>query len=463
MRDVSTSGPHPLSVRTYRTMTGPTGTWQTLRLLLREARSVADYKEDIFRYVTLRYSEHQADELRDKMKSLRFGDFRQYVATEFMDSGLDAKVDALAKAAVAAHAARQATPTAPDDPRHVRGPSGRTFTDPKDAAKRQARIDAMKKARSDAGTGGMDALRQLMSPGRSGTHAVGTAGQHRPKQQPSVAAGMIPDRSADDLKKMRVARSGIVRAQRLVDKETREKGAAAGEKLAKTLGVPTTAERTTVHPDTGEKRIQVWGPDRVFKHMDSDSAPVDDDDDLDAAPPFLRGVAGQADINRAVSLRGADLGTARTDAARKAQSQRRAADAVAGRIDPERLEKIKAGILQRNAASTKVGPDRPGSFHGERWKPHGREQQQPTARPDQMTGNWVHGMVTVNPKHTGKEAIWNDHAGVWQLPSVFASAEAERGAAMRTAPPAKDDFEDDERTVQDVNADIDGDSEDDRG
>ena len=242
-----------------------------------------------------------------------------------------------------------------------------------------------------------------------------------------MAAGVYPSQSADDLKRMRIARSGVVRAQREVDKETREKGVAAGEKLARSLGVPTTAERTTIHPDTGEKKIQVWGPDRVFKHVDTDRHDVegDSEEDLANAPAFLRGIAAQAGPSRSVSLKGANSpGT--SDADRRAQSHQRAKDASANRIDPDRLEKIKRGILNRNAAPTKLGPDRPPSFDGEVWKPHGRERDTLVSRPDQATGNWIRGKMTMNPKNTGGELVGLD--GKWVAPSVYASNMAQRKA-----------------------------------
>ena len=380
-----------------------TGTWQLLRSLVVEARSVNDYKEDIFKYMTQRYGEHASDELREKMRGSSFRDFKEYAAFNYFDSKLDGLINTLAQKAIAVHRAKQA-PRPEETPDHKVGPSGRTFTDPTGAAERQARIDAMRQARN-AATGGGDATKALMTPSNKVTgHAVGSAGQNQPKQQPSVAAQIRPQMTAQDVKDRGITRSGLVKAQREVDRETREKGVAAGEKLAKQLGVPTTAERTTEHPDTGETRIQIWGPDRVFKHMDTDRNP-----DAKAA----------------------------TDSDRRAQSHKRALSAQSGSIDQDRIEKIKRGLLQRNAAATKLGPDRPGSFHGERWKPHGREEEVPMSRPDKATGNWIRGKATVNPSKTGQESIWNKYDKEWQLPSVFASREAERGAKM--PPPSRGD------------------------
>lgn len=400
-----------------------TGTWQILRSLLSEARSLSDLKEDIFKYMVRRYGEHAADELREKMKGLPFKEFKRHAAVEYLDPKLDGLIDDMARTAITLHKSRQAaSPEA--SPGRTTAPSGRTFSDPEAASDRQARIDAMRQARTSP-EGGQSAAQALMTPGKGGAHAVGSAGQHQPKQQPSVAAGIEPQQTNPNVRKNQ-SPSGLVRAQREVDKETREKGVAAGVKLARELGVPTTAERTTEHPDTGEKSIQIWGPDRVFKHMDIDRSPG--------------GPGGK------------------TDAERKAQAHRASKFAQAGQIDPDRLEKIKRGLLKRNAAPTKLGPDRPGSFHGERWKPHGREEDVPMSRPDPATGNWVRGSRTMNPKDTGLEFIWNKYTGKWQSPSVFAAQEAERGAQMKargvglrgpaSQGPASDQDFGDERTQQ---------------
>ncbi len=393
-----------------------TKAWQLLRSLL-EARSVNDFKEDIFKYMTRRYGEHAADELRDRMTSLPFKEFKRHASTEYFDPKLDGLIDTMAKQAIAVHKAKQsAAPEA--GPGKTVSASGRSYVDPASAADQDAKIAAMRQARA-AAAGGDEAARTLMTPGHGGGHAVGSAGQNRPKPQPSVAAGIRPQNPSDDPNVGHVPKSGLVKAQREVDKETREKGVAAGEKLAKRLGVPTTAERTTVHPDTGDKSIQIWGPDRVFKHMDVDRG---------GATPGM------------------------SDAERKAQSHKRARFAQAGQIDPDRLDKIKRGILQRNAAPTKLGPDRPPSFDGERWKPHGRETRVPSFRPDPMTGNWVHGTRVANPKDTGAELI--GLGGKWVTPSVYASNVAQRKAHGITAEPgsgpdADQDFGD-EKTQSDA-------------
>lgn len=399
-----------------------TGTWQFLRTLVIEARSTSDYKDDIFKYVIQRYGEHQADQLRDAMKSMKFGEFRKHAAMEFMDSKLDGKIEALAKAALTAYRARQGDKQEPQAGQ-TSARSGKIYTDPEAEDERSAKIDAMRQARAQP-AGGQSAAKALMTPrkatGGKPTHAVGSAGQHQPKTQPSIAAGVQPQYSADELKKMRIGRSGLVRAQREVDKETRTKGPAAGDKLAKSLGVPSTVERTSVHPDTGQKTVQIWSPDRVLRHMDPDQNP----------------------------------------------------DRQAGGGEKlDRTELIKRGMLRRSAAPKpgQLGPNRPGSFHGERWKPHGREEEEPAGIPNQATGNWMHFKRQVDPKHTGREVIWNAHVGEqfpgtkgeWQLPSVFASSEAERGAKMRAgqAPP-EGEFGEEEPTQQDAPAFDDEDDED---
>jgi hypothetical protein len=416
-----------------------TGTWRFLRTILSEAeyhgygkgqkpnprklRAPSDAKEDIFKYVVQRYGEHEADELRSAMKSMKFGDFRKHVMMQFSDPQLDGKIEDLAKSAIQAYRARQGGGQPEPQAGQTAGRSGKIYTDPEAEDERSAKIDAMRQARAQP-AGGQSAAKALMTPkkatGEKPTHAVGSAGQHQPKAQPSIDAGVQPQYSADELKRMRIAKSGLVRAQREVDKETRIKGPAAGDKLAKSLGVPSTAERTSVHPDTGQKTVQIWSPDRVLRHMDPDRNP----------------------------------------------------DRQAGGGEKlDRTELIKRGMLRRSAAPKpgQLGPNRPGSFHGERWKPHGREEEVPAGIPNQATGNWMHFRRQVDPKHTGREVIWNAHVGEqflgtrgeWQLPSVFASSEAERGAKMRAgqAPP-EGEFGEEEPTQQDAPA---FDDEDDEG
>jgi hypothetical protein len=70
--------------------------------------------------------------------------------------------------------------------------------------------------------------------------------------------------------------------------------------------------------------------------------------------------------------------------------------------------------------------------------------------PNQATGNWMHFKRQVDPKHTGREVIWNKHTGEWELPSIFASKEAERGAKMQQR--GAGDFSEDEPTQQDTPA-----------
>lgn len=418
-----------------------TGTWQLLRSidfrLIREAKTLESVQDKIWTFISRRYSEHEADTAKNQLKSLGFRAWKQWIASEYMNSDLNDLVDDFGKTAAAVHRARKELAGSGEEEgpgaAGVVGSSGRQYMSPEDAEERQARIDAMRQARG-APAGGKTAAQTLMTPGRGGGHAVGTAGQHRTKQQPSVAAGFQPQRSAAELKKMRTSKSGVVRAQRNVDRETREKGIAAGEKLAQELGVPTTAERTIENPDTGEKTIQVWGPDRVLKHTDIDVRPLPG---LSTRQP------------RVTSMAGGDVRGAKTDAERLAQAQRSAKFASAGIMDPERLEKIKRGILRRNRAPSKVGPDRSGSFHGERWKPHGREEEIAVSRPDLATGKYVRGSMMQNPASTGQEVIWNKYDQEWQQPSVFSSREAERGAKMKAGaaePEPSGDFEDDEKT-----------------
>lgn len=380
-------------------MTGP---WQILRALLEaekrfhgyepgqapreRQKTAAEYKNELVKLITRRFGEHEADEVMADMRRLGgFKAFRDHIATKYMSDEINKIVTNMGKAAADA-AAKRAGPAKKDDPDvpgAARGSSGKQYVDPELKGQKQASIDQMRAMRAGAGAGGTQAAQALMSPSKGGGHAVGSAGAGQPKPQPSQATQIVPQRDVDPTTGARLMpRSGIVAAQRKVDRLTKEKGAKEGDRLAATLGVPTTAERTKRDPDTGEESVQIWGPDRVAKFMDPDAQPV----------------AGK-------SMKGAD-------------PRRKPSEPVS------RTDLIKMGALQRSAASQKLGPDRPGSFPGERWKPHGREGEKMVSRPDAATGNWIRGKMPVDPKHTGQEVVWDGEK--WVLPSVWAAKAGER-------------------------------------
>lgn len=352
------------------------GAWTTLRTFLIEAKSAATLKAVIMRYIMRRYGENEADEFAADMKRMDWKSFKRHIGLKYMDSNLDSMMQQMAQAArVQAHGGsdpdkKSASASA------VKGPSGRVFASYDDEEDKQAKIDAMRAARA-AALKGTPTPAPLMNPNKTATHAVGTAGTLKPKDQPSVAAGIRPQ----DIKPNQRggARSGLIDAQRQVDRATKEKGEAEGNRIAKLLGVPTTSQRTAVDPETGKKRVQIWPPDRVMKFMDPDQNP-------DISPS--------------------------SDAEKRAKAIARGK----GELDSDRVELIKRGMLSRMKAGGENDaskPKFPGNFHGERRKRHGMSRDKLISRPDQATGNWKRSMGTEDPSKTGIEWLWDDNKQEW--------------------------------------------------
>lgn len=345
-----------------------------------EARSASDYKNQLYNYIAQRYGEHEADTVMDDIKRMGFKSFKQHMATKFVDSKVDHLVKSMGDAAVAAINARKAAenpPSKKDEP----SDKERTFIDPETAADKASKIDAMRAARNNK------SYTPPPTPKGSG-HSLG---QLPIKDQPSQTAGIQAQKIEPNIRGG--ARSGLVNAQRHVDKVTKEKGAAEGEKLAKMLGVPSTKDRTVRDEETGEEKVQVWNVDRVMKFLDAD----------------------QRDPEEFHS---------KSDSEKRAAAAKSAKNTAAGKIDPDRLEKIKQGILQRNAAPKKLGPDHEGSFDGEVWKPSGREGETVGMRADPVTGNFIRFKQAVNPKRTGNELQWLKSKKQWVEPSVYAAEKA---------------------------------------
>ncbi len=369
------------------------GPWLTLRSFLVEAKSASDYRNDLIRFMTKRYGEHEVDQMLKSASSMSAAEWRKHMAMEYMSDEIDGIISNMFQAHQSAANAKKERGRGPEVPKSkdaTQGPSGRQYVEPGSAAEKQAKIDQMRQARASVGNA-QDAGASLLKPSTTQGQKMGTAGQNQPRPQPTVAAGVVaPEEPAGQ----RISRSGLVRAQRAVDKETAEKGEKAGEILAKRLGVPTTAERTAVDDESGERRVHVWGPDKVLKHMDPDK-----------------------------SGRGAAPAVPGTDAiaTKRAQSHARAKDTEAGRLSPDRIAMIKQGILKRNAAdpSGKVGPGYPGKQHGQHWQPHGMSTPVGVSRKDMATGNYIRGHVMKGPEHTGQGTTWDANKGEWVTDQEF--------------------------------------------
>lgn len=386
--------------------------WNILSGLIAEAdekqpklRAPTFYRDALLRLILNRYGEHELDTFRDAMKSASsFKDWRQQVGMKYMSAEIDGLIGTMHQASIAAKRAKdheQGGDKAkiPGTSGGVRGSSGKQYLSPDDYDDKQSKIDAARQARASVGADN-SAAASLMTPNTKQGHTMGTAGQNQARPQPSVDAGIAPQSDDGERKS---PKSGLVKAQKEVDRETKDNGEEAGNALAARLGVPTTADRTSIDHETGQKRARIWPPDKVLDFM-AGERPI----------PGDRNDAG----DKTVSIHGADA-VRKTDADRKAQSHARAKSAMnpdpSKRIDPDRLDKIKRGLIKRNAAPSadKIGPDRPGRHHGDRWKPHGREQERTTARPDPVTGNFSYGKMKVDPKHTGAEAVWDEPSQRW--------------------------------------------------
>lgn len=387
------------------------GTWQILESLLEadddkryhggpprqeKPKSAAEYRSALLKHITRRYDENEADKvdslLKAAMQRKDFSEFQKKMAMDYMSPEIDSIVKGMAKAGSPEKAPSDKSKD-PDNKSAVRGPSGRQYMGPEDKADIDAKINAMRAARANAGTAPLPA-----SNPRTGKPDIGTAGQNTPQQQPSVAAGVRPAMSAADLKNLRINKSGLVKAQQMVDRETKAKGPDAGTRLAKRLGVPSTQDRTVKDEETGDTKVVIWGPERVLKFMDSDNA-------------HLPGLSPQQP--RAASMQGTDLKPGKSDAERKAQAHAGAKARDAGDIPADRLDKIKAGMLSRSGApSGEQGrPSRPPSFDFEVFRPHGVSTEVPVNRPDPATGQWMRGKRTVDPSKTGTQ--WNGYKGKW--------------------------------------------------
>jgi hypothetical protein len=210
-----------------------------------------------------------------------------------------------------------------------------------------------------------------------------------------VAAGIVPQRHDPD----REPKSGIVAAQREVDRMYRDGDKEGSMRTAGQLGVPPSEER--FHYDRsgqlsrdagGKPRIVVWDPDRVFKWRKADSR------HLDVNP----------NNPRSVSMQGAEP--------------------LPKGDRPDRVDLIKRGLAKRNVGAdptaAQLGPKRPGSFDGEVWQPHGRSGEERTMRPDPITGNFVFGKREIDPSKTGGKLVWHKDSGKWVQPSEYAALKA---------------------------------------
>lgn len=375
--------------------------WRILEsLFLTEAKDAAYYRDQLIRRVQRKYSQHEADELVRHMQTLSPKEFQEYVEMLFVSPELNGLTKSMIDAERLRHPEKAGRGDLPTHSRSTDKGSGEASEPIPQRPDRTRSVDSPLHGPP----------RTSVIPGEKPSHAVGSAGQNAPRTQPTVAAGIIPQKHDPD----RQPRSGVVSAQREVDRLYKDGDKDGALRLAKQLGVPSPEER--FHYDRsgqlsrdpgGRPRIVVWGPDRVFKWQKADSQHLKLDPE--------RG--------RAVSMQGVDA-KEKSDSERRQQAHSRARDAAAGRIDPDRMDLIKRGILKRDkaGAAAQVGPKRPPSFDGEVWQPHGRSEEERTMRPDPITGNFTFGKRDTDPSKTGGKLI--GLGDKWLTPSEYAATRA---------------------------------------
>lgn len=316
-----------------------------------KAKSTGEYKDELLRYVTHHYSEHDADDVAANMQRLSPQALQQYLDQHYVDPEMNAIVKKMVDVAIAANPrlAGKGEPKARQQ----------YTTASSSADKGSGEAEPIPQRPDRAGTGFSPPSKPstTIAPGEKPVHAVGSAGQHRPKPQDSVAQGIAPIKMQPGQ-----TRSGLVASQKEVDRLTAAGETQRADALARKLGIPTSAERKN---DDG--KVVVWSPDRVLRFMSPDNNP-------------------------------------KADAERKAS---------AAKDEPiTRMDLIKHGLLQRQGAGTNK-PTFKGKFQGQVWSPHGQSYMKNTARPDQATGNFAYGKTLVDPSKTGDKLVWDKASDDW--------------------------------------------------
>lgn len=394
--------------------------WKLLeRLLLREARGAAHYRDELFKHVSKQYGEHEAREMMGWMQRMSPQEFQQYVGLHFVDDTVDELTRSMIATGVASDPEKagigSSSPRAPGSIQVGGGPSSSKGTIGKEPIP----------SRPSGKTGpsplhGPPATR--VAPGEKPVHAVGTAGQHSKKDAEFMRPGITqgPKSSQGYLAQVHNPdedpKFGLVAAQKAADRLYKADRKDQAIALARQTGVPSPEERLMFDDEGrpildagGNQRIAVWSPDRVLKFMDADRQ------DLEVDP----------EAGRATSMAGTRL------------PQRPGPDEKPF----SRLDMIRMGLAKQAVGAAtpkdKAGPGRPPSFDGEVWHPHGREGEKRTMRPDPVTGNWTFGKRQVNPKDTGQKLVGllpgrSGKPYEWLLPSEYAAAKADMaGVSVR--------------------------------
>lgn len=424
-----------------------------------KAKSAEEYKDELRRYVTHHYSEHDADDVVANMQRLSPQAFQHYLDQHYVDPGMNGIVKKMIDAAVGAHPDKVAAGA-----RGFGRPSYPTSSSSSDKGSGEPDPIPQRPGRGAVDSPLHSKPSKVVAPGEKPVHAVGSAGQNQAKIQPSATSGIIPKRH-DPHDPSSLPRSGVVMAQKEIDRLAKAGETAKSDALARRLGVPTSAERTN-----SDGKTVVWSPDRVKRFMDSDRSSKDpahvQDDDDEPTSWDSKSLDRLGDIDR--------------------QNQAAKADRLAKDEPISRTDLIKHGILQRQAAGV-IKPKFKGTVIGQRWRPHGQSYWKNTARPDAATGNFAHGKTLIDPSKTGAEVVWDgdDWVPAEQFDSSSSKDVAKRawkasqhpptrgkhsgGSAVHTGSPeaiprhlrpepekqepgSNDDFEDDDPTDPDIKA-----------
>lgn len=393
--------------------------------------STRELKTKLIRFIMKRYDEHTADEIQDLLKNT--GDsvkdlllFRNKMLIRFMDDDMDELIGKIVdskKSEEPAEPAEKEKNSKVVSGGVVKGSSGKNYISTADVEEKEKKIAAIRAVRDSEKRDDFEATKKLLnrgddidaqdrSPGLTADPRVSWASRAArysssgpkvpaplkpnkqshtitsPKQFPVNQQTTIPGNIKIDKITKSDTKSGIISAQRAVDKLTKDEGPAKGDSMAAALGVPTTAQRTTVDDD-GKKSIQIWTVDRVTKFMDPDHGNAQN-----SAKPM------------------------------------------------DRTELVKYGVVKRVAQASNIGPDFEGTFHGQRYTRSGREQSKMRSAPSKITGNNIRFKAQINPNKTGDSVIWDANQRKWVQPSEFMAKNADKSS--------NNDFEDDDKTDPDI-------------
>ena len=411
-------------------------------LSLIEAKGPSDYRDELLRYIERRYSENDADETRTLLRQLagqRGGasEFKRQLSVKYLDEKIDDLIGKMIGAGIAVkNAQRDASTSKPEKKeksgKEIRVKSDRQFIDPETAAEKDAAIAAIRAQRDSIGKGfsGGPAKKEF-DPKKDRWHDVGTAGAGLPQKPQKLGfanpkSGETQEVDVDDVKphdpkdRAKPSKSGIVDAQKQVDRLTKQKGVIAGDALARRLGVPSTADRTTVD-EMGNENVAIWSPDRVTKFLDVDNR-QDKTFVMDA----------QRYVDQMTKDKGAEFGDAiaaklgvptTADRTTNGKVEVLTPDEVEARVGLDSAsEKFRVDFFKKHDQTLftrdklvaqghikKMGfsvggekpPSFPGTFHGQRSRFAGGSGETAIMRPDQATGRFIRGKVETSPEEKG--------------------------------------------------------------